>query len=321
MPYRNKKSLCLPKRYVHGLIITCFTLVITACNNSTSISPGSSPVITVSLSSTLPYSTSHAGIQTPVMILFSAAINPATVTNSSFYVESSGGKVAGSVSVGSDNESATFTPSGPMDYGTTYTIYATASIVDSSGNTITPLTSGNTFMTQAESYTIFASTTTTGQIGSGGIEGADNMCNTDINCSSFAGGCKAMLVDDAGTRVAAPIPVNWVLQPYSAYHGLNNLQLGGITGIVSNGSPPTNVPLNSSVFGFDLPNNFLKSSSEWTGMNTDWTTAIGNTCNNWGSTSGNGTFGNGGSIESTFIANGAPDSCNNTYYLYCVEQP
>lgn len=321
MLYLNKKFIGLPKYYFNGIIYACFTLFLTACNNGGSTTVVH-PEITARMSSTLPYSTSHAGIQTPVMILFSSAINPATITTRTFYVESSGGSVAGSVSVGLDNESATFTPDGPFDYGTNYSVYATENITDSNGNKITPLVSGNTFVTQIESYTIIGvGPPTAGQIGTGGIAGADNLCNTNETCSSFTHGCKAMLVDDAGTRVAAPTPVNWVLQPYSAYHGMNNPLLGGITGIASNGASPTNIPLNSAVFGFNLQNNFLKSGSyAWTGMNSDWTTSIGNTCSNWGSTIGNGNFGNAGSLDTTFIDN-TPAACSNTYWLYCVQQP
>ena len=165
------------------------------------------PAVTVSMSPTLPYSTTHTGIQSPVMILFSRAINPSSVTNSSFYIESTGGRLTGSITVGSDRESSTFTPRSQMDYGLTYTVHATSNITDSSGNPITPFTANNTFTTQAESYLIFlASNTQSGSVG--GIAGADNICNTDlIHCNSPSRTCKAMLVDDAGTRIAAPTPV------------------------------------------------------------------------------------------------------------------
>lgn len=275
---------------------------------------------TVSMSSTLPYSTTHAGIQTPIMILFSRAIDPNTVTNNSFYIESTGGKVAGNVTVGSNNESATFTPISQMSYGLTYTVHATSNITDSSSNPIAPFTTDNTFTTQAESYLIFLATNT--QNGSmGGIASADNVCNSDIDCSS-GWNCKAMLVDDAGTRIAAPTPINWVLAPYTAYQNIDsaifgNYQLVGITGITSN----SGTPLNSSVFGFNLQNRInAKGFTTWTGMNANWTTNTGTTCSNWASSSGSGIVGASGSINYEAISS-ASDLCSNTNFLYCVQQP
>lgn len=318
MLYLNMNSIGLPKCCFNGIIYACLTLFISACNNGGATAYSE---ITTQMSSTLPYSTSHAGIQTPVMILFSSTIDPATVTAATFYVESSGGRVTGKVSVGLDNESATFTPDVPFDYGTSYRVYTTEDITDSNGRKITPLVSGNTFVTQIESYVILAVGAPSGKIGAGGIAGADNLCNANEICSSFTHGCKAMLVDDAGTRVAAPAPINWVLQPYSAYHGANNTELGGITGIAANGVIPTNIPLNSAVFGFNLQNNFLKTSYIWTGMNSDWTTAIGNTCSNWSSTTGNGNVGDSGSVDTTFIDKTSAACSNNTYWLYCVQKP
>jgi hypothetical protein len=280
------------------------------------------PAATVHMSSVLPYSTTHAGIQTPVMILFSRAIDPSSVTNSSFYIESTGGRLTGSITVGSDRESATFTPLSQMDYGLTYTIHATSNITDSSGNPIAPFTTDNTFTTQAESYLIFlASNRQNGSMG--GITGADNVCNTDIaHCNSPSRTCKAMLVDDAGTRVAAPTPINWVLAPYTAYQNIDGVILGdyqliGITGITSNGV----TPLNSSVFGFNLQHHINdKGFAAWTGMNVNWTTSTGATCSNWTSSSGSGIVGASGLINYEAISS-ASDLCSNMNNLYCVQQP
>ena len=304
------------KMYLPFIISSLF---LSSCN-STGSSSNSYITTTASLSPTLPYSTAHAGLQTPVMVIFSAPINPKTVESTSFYIESSGGLVYGNVSVSEDNESAIFTPAGPLNYGVSYTVHATASITDSSGNQITPLTTGNIFTTQPESYTIFATSSTyTGKIGDGGISSADQMCAQEPSCPESSV-CKAMLVDDSGTRVAAPIPVNWVLQPYTAYKNINSNNFIGITGIASNGTSPTNIPLNSAVFGFNIQTPILKLSSEWTGMNPDWTTAIGYTCNNWESSSGIGIFGSGNSESSSLISNTTSD-CSSISYIYCIQQP
>ncbi|UOG59457.1 endostatin-like outer membrane lipoprotein LenD [Leptospira noguchii] len=124
----------------------------------------------------------------------------------------------------------------------------------------------------------------------GGIAGMDSICNNDTMKPVELlgeGTYKAMAVDQAifrlpptpsvpATRRATPDPLNWVLRPNTSYKRLDGAPLFTTD---ANG-------LFSSMtydFGEEIENNgFI-----WTGLNSDFTTATGNNCNNWKSSASN----------------------------------
>jgi hypothetical protein len=64
---------------------------------------------------------------------FSEAVNPATVTGSTFTVSTAGGAVAGTVSYTATGSVATFTPSSPLAYNTLYTATITTGVANPLG--------------------------------------------------------------------------------------------------------------------------------------------------------------------------------------------
>ncbi len=265
----------------------------------------------VSLSPYMPYSKDHAGVQTPVKVLFGHPVNESTVGPTTFYIISpNGNHVPGTVV--SESESAIFSPSSPLAYGTTYTVRTTNGIKDLNGDSVAALTESNTYTTQAQ-YSLFVSSAAV--IGNlGGVTGADNTCATDTKCPTGSI-CKAMLATSSGAtdaRQANPV-TNWVLEPYTAYVNEAD-QLIGITG--------TESAINPFVFAFPLNNAVVSSSTNlWTGIDPEWTSSP-NTCSDW-SVGDNSKFGNVGDASNSgesSLFNAYP-TCENIHNLYCVQVP
>ncbi len=268
------------------------------------------------LSGDMPYSRDHAGVQTPVKVIFNNPVRESTIESTTFYITApNGGHVPGSVVSGT--ESATFTPSTPLAYGTTYTVHTTNGIKDLNGDSVAALTESNTYTTQ-ESYSIFVSSTAiTGNLD--GVDGADNTCATDTKCP-LGSSCKAILATSPlATHARQANPVNnWVLEPYTAY--VNEAgQIIGTTGI--------GAAINNSVFAFPLTNAIEDGTNNtvWTGLDELWNVGA-NTCSDWsaGDDSSNGNIGQAfvADSNSVFISDGTGfPSCKTTHHLYCVQVP
>ncbi|EKO13643.1 endostatin-like outer membrane lipoprotein LenD [Leptospira kirschneri] len=123
-----------------------------------------------------------------------------------------------------------------------------------------------------------------------GIAGMDSICNNDTMKPVELlgkGTYKAMAVDQSivrlpptpsvpATRRATPNPVNWVLRPNTSYKRLDGAPLftTDANGLFSS---------MTNEFGEESEGNgFI-----WTGLNSDFTTATGNNCNNWKSSASN----------------------------------
>src|SRR4029079_608934 len=78
-------------------------------------------------------------VSSTVRATFSEAVEPAPVTTSTLTLEGNGGPVAGSVTL--TNFTATFTPSSPLAYSTTYTAHVTTGVHDLAGNAMASDTS------------------------------------------------------------------------------------------------------------------------------------------------------------------------------------
>jgi hypothetical protein len=263
------------------------------------------------LSGDMPYSRDHAGVQTPVKVIFGNPVNESSINPSTFYVTAPNGEhIPGTIV--SESENATFIPSSPLAYGKTYTVHTTNGIKDLNGDSVAPLTESNTYTTQ-ELYSIFVSSAAiAGNLN--GVDGADNTCATDTKCPTGSI-CKAMLATSSGAtdaRQANPVN-NWVLEPYTAY--VNEAgQLIGTTGIGG--------AINSSVFAYPLNHAVASSSTNiWTGLDPNWTSSP-NTCSDW-SVGDNSKFGNVGDASNSgesSLFNAYP-TCESTHNLYCVQVP
>lgn len=86
-------------------------------------------------------SLSGIAITGPVVVAFNAAIDFATITNTTFTVQAgSSAAVAGTFSYDSATKKVTYTPSADLAFGTTYTVTLTSGIKDTQGVTLVPAT-------------------------------------------------------------------------------------------------------------------------------------------------------------------------------------
>ena len=86
---------------------------------------GQETVTVPSVVSTIPANgATNVAINTPISATFSMAMNPATLTSSTFTVTGPGGAVAGAVSY--SGLTATFAPAAALAYATTYTATITS---------------------------------------------------------------------------------------------------------------------------------------------------------------------------------------------------
>ncbi|EJO68883.1 endostatin-like outer membrane lipoprotein LenD [Leptospira kirschneri] len=161
----------------------------------------------------------------------------------------------------------------------------------------------------------------------GGIAGMDSICNNDTMKPVELlgkGTYKAMAVDQAitipstpATRRATPNPVNWVLRPNTSYKRLDGAPLftTDANGLFSS---------MTNEFGEESEGNgFI-----WTGLNSDFTTATGNNCNNWKSSASNylGRIGSANTNVKSVALSYTNRPCNQTtnssepIRIVCVEQ-
>lgn len=151
--------------------------------------------------------------------------------------------------------------------------------------------------------------------GFGSLYVADSRCSQDNRAPDLNVPYKAMLVD--GSQRVASVTANtgdgqsdWVFQPFATYTQASSGVTIGTAG--ANGLLP--FPLNAAFS--------LSPGVAWTGMNASWV-ATSNDCQDWQSSMGS-EFGERGATNVTGIAvlQDTPASmCNNTFKLYCVEQP
>ncbi len=264
-----------------------------------------------SLSQDMPYSRTHAGIKTPVKVIFGNPIDESTVDSSTLFVTSLNGESIESGTVVFESQIATFTPSGDLKYDTPYIVHING-IKDLNGDSVIGVT--ESYTTQGTYYIFVSSSMTSGNIGGiGGITGADEMCNSDLSCGASLGRttCKAMLATNESTgpnaRQANPV-YNWVLMPYTAYVTADS-KIIGTTGI-------------DSVFAFPLTNPIDGAPTPtWTGLDSNWEPSP-NTCSDWsvGDTSKYGNIGDPSNSGNSSLYNNN-QTCDTTHTLYCVQVP
>lgn len=151
----------------------------------------------------------------------------------------------------------------------------------------------------------------------GGISGADGLCNSDLNRPNSST-YKALLSDASGvgSRIAcmttncttggATENFDWVLKANTSYY-----RADGITHLFT-----TNA---SGIFVFGTMSNTFSDGGLlfWTGLNTDWLGNV-NICADW-TAGGNGQVGADNVTSSAAISN-ASVACGTNLTLLCVEQ-
>ncbi|HNJ66821.1 MAG TPA: DUF1554 domain-containing protein [Turneriella sp.] len=151
--------------------------------------------------------------------------------------------------------------------------------------------------------------------GFGSLYVADYYCSQDSRAPDLNVPYKAMLVD--GSQRIASITANvgdgqtdWVFQPSASYtQAASGAAIGtaGANGLLT-------FPLSAA----------FSSSAEvaWTGMNNSWV-ATGSDCQDWQSSMGSdvGERGATNVTGSAVLQDTTASMCNNTFKLYCVEQP
>ena len=254
-------------------------------------------------------SSTGVSISTPIVITFSGAVQPSTVTTSSFKVGTTAGgsEIAGNIVMSSGDTVATYTPTANLPFSTPIYVNTTSSILSAGGDPIAPISA--TFTTQP-GYLIYQLSNTLASTGNlGGVTGADALCQSDSQCPTGAT-CHAMLAgtDGSYTREASPTPTNWVLQASTPYYNTSNQIIGTTTA--------------DAIFPFPLDNpiNSIRTRV-WTGLLDDWTTAPSN-CTNW-TVDGSAPQGYIGWSDSLIflVIHVANEGCNEQNPFYCVQQP
>ncbi len=261
--------------------------------------------VTVSLTTPSNLSTG-VSVSTPIVITFSGAVEPSTVTNSTFEVGTTAGgsDISGNIAMSAGNTVATFTPTSSLSFDSTVYVTVTSGILDAEG---VPITVNSFIFATQLGYLIFVSTATSaGDLS--GITGADTICQSDGQCPSGTT-CQAMLVGTNGgyTREAAPTPTNWVLQASTPYINTSNQLIGTTT--------------SNAIFGFPFAQAvYTTSYGIWTGLNTNWTSSSFN-CGNWENTVTDGEIGESSQTDSSAISENDIVCMASTIHLYCVQQP
>ncbi len=175
--------------------------------------------------------------------------------------------------------------------------------------------SGVTVHISDNEFVIFATSTTT-MGNTGGIAGADAICNADANRPFTSSTYKAFLVDGAARRACTSKDcqtsgngehINWVLAPSTSYYRANGSTLIETTTAVAT----FNFNMSAAITGSGV--------SYFTGIKPDYTTDGGNYCASWTGTGGHGKIGTGNETGSKAISNNN-QNCNDSFALLCVEQ-
>jgi len=143
---------------------------------------------------------------TSIVVIFNEALDPASVTTSTFKLNSSLGQVAGTVSYDASTWTATFTPSASLGFSTAYTV-SLAGIQDLSRNALTTNWSFTTGM--APDLTAPTVTAVVPANGATGVASSDPVVVTfseDVDTASLSGIRLTHVA--SGTRVAGNITYN-----------------------------------------------------------------------------------------------------------------
>ena len=183
------------------------SLMIAGCGGGATTTCTSNCVTsTLSVSSVTPANAATGvAISSNVTASFNIGANASTITTSTFTLAAlGGGAVAGSVSVSNGGLSATFTPSAPLAYNTTYTATLTTGVQSTAG---TALSANYTWSFTTASAAVPAVTTVTPAIASTGVAITSTVTatfNEAMNASTITSSTFT-LTPQAGSAIAATV--------------------------------------------------------------------------------------------------------------------
>lgn len=290
-----------------------------------------------------PTATESVGVGTPIMVQFNNPIESNTVNESTFLLlDSTGNKVtAQSIYVTANNESAVFIVTNsfqnPLQINETYNVQVTNGVHDLTDAPINESTF--TFSTQKRAYHVFLTESSfngnlldtanglqSQVLYTNGVDAADYLCQRDRLRPNNAN-YKALIVDGFGLyRNAAPIPLNWIMQPFAQYNNSTESMLF-ITGINPSNASPIYLSVSSVTFNSTWLNRFAVRSqlNFYDGLIQNWTSSQ-NSCQSWTSSSASatqyyGTYFSSSPIPTSAQISSGYDACNGSATLFCVEQP
>lgn len=117
-----------------GSLLASAALIVSGCSGGPASTSASPPPTAPAVTTVTPASgATGVTISAAITASFSEAVNASTISSSSFTVTSTGGAVAGTVSYSSSNNTATFTPSASLAFGTRYTATITTAATGADG--------------------------------------------------------------------------------------------------------------------------------------------------------------------------------------------
>jgi len=267
------------------------------------------------ISSTSPASgATGVGVNTAISVTFSEAMDPASVTGTSFTVMTGSTAVPGSVNY--SGTTATFTPTGSLAYSTSYTATVTTGAKDLAGNALASNHAWGFGTTTAppptKHYIFITSLSYDGDLksaggGSTGLEGADKICANHAAGGALGGTWKAWLSDSTTNAIDRINDVGpWYL-------------VGTDTVVFNNKANLATVPLiyiYISELGIAPP----LYTNAWTGTLTGGTKST-DLCADWtnNTLSVRGLRGYVYLVTTNWTQSASP-TCNSTEHLYCIQQ-
>jgi len=281
----------------------------------TSPGGGSSDLTPPTISSSNPSNgTTGVAVNTAISVTFSEAMDPASVTGTSFTVMTGSTAVPGSVNY--SGTTATFTPTGSLAYSTSYTATVTTGAKDLAGNALASNHAWGFGTTTAppptKHYIFITSLSYDGDLksaggGSTGLEGADKICANHAAGGALGGTWKAWLSDSTTNAIDRINDVGpWYL-------------VGTDTVVFNNKANLATVPLiyiYISELGIAPP----LYTNAWTGTLTGGTKST-DLCADWtnNTLSVRGLRGYVYLVTTNWTQSASP-TCNSTEHLYCIQQ-
>lgn len=131
----------------------------------------------------------------------------------------------------------------------------------------------------------------------------DDLCMTEASSRNLTGKYRAVL----GANAARSTTSKWILKASSEYRRTDGTTVIGTTSA-------------SGIFTFPLDNAISDTASEfWTGLNSNWTTAGSDNCDNFNSPIPTGVVGDASMTDQRAINSGMSVSCSQTKKVLCAE--
>jgi hypothetical protein len=120
--------------FTAGIIVLAILALLNACGSNDGTNT-TTPTVPLTVSATYPAANATGvALNSAVTATFNSAMNPATITTSTFIVSSAGGQLSGTVTL--SGRTATFTPAASLPANTQFTATITSDVRDLTGNSL-----------------------------------------------------------------------------------------------------------------------------------------------------------------------------------------